>query len=83
MHFDGASSRNAVFHGIFHEKVRLEHEKSIVLCLLVLALPDQEILVDYRDYFSEEELAAFIPAFREEGMIGGRQADAALAAFNG
>lgn len=49
----------------------------------VLALPDQDILVDYRDYFSEEELAAFIPAFREEGMIGGRQADAALAAFNG
>ena len=46
----------------------------------VLALPDQSILVDYRDYFSEEELAAFIPAFREEGMIGGRQADAALAA---
>lgn len=33
----------------------------------VLALPDQDILVDYRDYFSEEELAAFIPAFREEG----------------
>ena len=28
-------------------------KKSIVLCLLVLALPDQEILVDYRDYFSE------------------------------
>ena len=49
----------------------------------VLALPDEEILVDYRDYFSEEELAAFIPTFREEGMIGGRQADAALAAFNG
>ena len=32
----------------------------------VLALPDQSILVDYRDYFSEEELAAFIPAFRVE-----------------
>ena len=44
---------------------------------------EQNILMDYRDYFSEEELAAFIPAFREEGMIGGRQADAALAAFNG
>ena len=42
-------------------------EKRIVLCLLVLALPDEDILVDYRDYFSEEELAAFIPAFREEG----------------
>lgn len=45
----------------------------------VLALPDQSILVDYRDYFSEEELAAFIPAFREEGMIGGRQAILPLA----
>ena len=43
------------------------------------SLPDQEILVDYRDYFSEEELAAFIPAFREEGMIGGRQAILPLA----
>ena len=39
----------------------------------VLALPDQDMIVDYRDYFSEEELAAFIPAFREEGTIGGRQ----------
>ena len=58
-------------------------KKRIVLCLLVLALPDEDILVDYRDYFSEEELAAFIPAVREEGMTGGRQADAALAAFNG
>ena len=45
----------------------------------VLALPEQDILVDYRDYFSEEELAAFIPAFREEGMIGGRQAILPLA----
>ena len=45
----------------------------------VLALPDQDILVDYRDYFSEEELAAFIPAFREEGTIGGRQAILPLA----
>ena len=43
------------------------------------SLPDEEILVDYRDYFSEEELAAFIPAFREEGMIGGRQAILPLA----
>ena len=45
----------------------------------MLALPDQSILVDYRDYFSEEELAAFIPAFREEGMIGWRQAILPLA----
>ena len=36
-------------------------------------------MVDYRDYFSEEELAAFIPAFREEGTIGGRQAILPLA----
>lgn len=27
----------------------------------VLAMPDPEILVDYRDYFTEEELAAYIP----------------------
>ena len=45
----------------------------------VLALPDQDILVDYRDYFTEEELAAFIPAFREEGTICGRQAILPLA----
>ena len=38
----------------------------------VLALPDQEILVDYRDYFSEEELSAFIPSFVEEGEVDGR-----------
>ena len=29
----------------------------------VMALPDDSILVDYRDYFSEEELSAFLPAF--------------------
>ena len=29
----------------------------------VMALPDDSILVDYQDYFSEEELSAFIPAF--------------------
>ena len=38
----------------------------------VLALPDDSILVDYRDYFSEEELAAFIPAFVDEGIVNGR-----------
>lgn len=37
----------------------------------VLALPDQSILVDYRDYFTEEELQAFVPAFLEDGEIGG------------
>lgn len=35
----------------------------------VLALPDDSILVDYKDYFSEEELSDFIPAFIEEGTI--------------
>ena len=38
----------------------------------VLAMPDPEILVDYRDYFSDEELSAYIPAFLEEGEINGR-----------
>ena len=38
----------------------------------VMALPDDSILVDYRDYFSEEELSAFIPAFVEEGIINER-----------
>ena len=37
----------------------------------VLAMPDPEILVDYRDYFSEEELSAYIPAFLKEGEIDG------------
>lgn len=40
----------------------------------VLAMPDENILVDYRDYFSEEEVSAFIPAFIEEGMIHDRLA---------
>jgi len=35
--------------------------------------------VDYRDYFSPEELETFIPAFVEEGQIGGRQAILPLA----
>ena len=38
----------------------------------VLAMPDSDILVDYRDYFSDEELSAYIPAFLEEGEIDGR-----------
>lgn len=38
----------------------------------VLALPDDSILVDYKDYFSEEELSDFIPAFIEEGTIDDR-----------
>lgn len=40
----------------------------------VLALPDQNVLVDYRDYFTEEELSAFLPAFLQEGEIGGHLA---------
>ena len=38
----------------------------------VMALPDDSILVDYKDYFSEEELSAFIPSFVEEGTINDR-----------
>lgn len=39
----------------------------------VLAMPDDSVLVDYRDYFSEEELDRFIPAFLTEGQINDRQ----------
>lgn len=39
----------------------------------VLAMPDQEVLVDYRDYFSEEEFEKFMPEFLEEGVIDNRQ----------
>lgn len=35
----------------------------------VLALPDENILVDYRDYLTEEEQNAFIPEFMEEGTV--------------
>lgn len=38
----------------------------------VMALPDDSILVDYRDYFSEEELSVFLPAFVEEGIVNDR-----------
>jgi len=38
----------------------------------VLAMPDESVLVDYRDYFSEEELGEFIPAFLEDGTVNGR-----------
>ena len=38
----------------------------------VMALPDDSILVDYQDYFTEEELAAFLPAFLEEGTVHDR-----------
>ena len=39
----------------------------------VLALPEEDILVDYRDFFTQEELERFIPAFLEEGQVNGRQ----------
>lgn len=38
----------------------------------VLAMPDDTVLVDYLDYFSGEELEAFLPTFVEEGMIHDR-----------
>ena len=40
----------------------------------VLALPDADILVDYRDYFSDAELADFLPAFLDEGEVNGHLA---------
>ena len=38
----------------------------------VMALPDDSILDDYKDYLSEEELSAFLPAFLEEGTVNDR-----------
>ena len=38
----------------------------------VLALPDESILVDYRDYFTEEELAGYLPEFLAEGTVHDR-----------
>ena len=38
----------------------------------VLAMPDSDVLVDFRDYFSEDELKAYVPEFIEEGDINGR-----------
>lgn len=40
----------------------------------VLSLPDTGILVDYRDYMTEEDLKDFVPAFLEEGMVEDRLA---------
>ena len=39
----------------------------------VLALPDDDILVDYRDYFTDEELGKHNENFLSEGIIDGRQ----------
>ena len=36
----------------------------------VLSLPDSDILVDYKKYFTEDELSKYFPEFIEEGMIG-------------
>lgn len=36
----------------------------------VLSLPDPEILADYKDYFTGDELSKYLPEFIEEGMIG-------------
>lgn len=38
----------------------------------VMAMPDEEILVDYYDYFSEDEIEKFIPSFVEDGEVDGR-----------
>lgn len=38
----------------------------------VLAMPDENVLVDYKEYMSEEELSAFIPEFLEDGIIEDR-----------
>lgn len=38
----------------------------------VMALPDDSILMDYQDYFNEEELSDFLPVFVEEGMVNDR-----------
>lgn len=39
----------------------------------VLALPDDNILVDYRDYFTDDELGKYNESFLSEGIIDGRQ----------
>lgn len=38
----------------------------------ILAMPDSDILVDYRDYFSEEELSHYLLSFLEEGTVEGK-----------
>lgn len=38
----------------------------------VLAMPDDTVLVDYRDYFSEAELSEFLPTFLAEGTVNNR-----------
>ena len=38
----------------------------------VAAMPDDDILVNYHDYFTDEELGAMMPEFLREGEINGR-----------
>lgn len=38
----------------------------------VLALPDENILADYHDYFTDEELDSYLPEFIEEGTVDDR-----------
>ncbi|MDO4733153.1 MAG: extracellular solute-binding protein, partial [Bacillota bacterium] len=38
----------------------------------ILAMPDESVLLDYRDHFTQEELDCFIPEFLEEGMVNDR-----------
>ena len=45
----------------------------------VTAMPDPDVLVNYKDYFTDEELSAIIPAFEEEGTIHGKLAILPLA----
>ena len=40
----------------------------------VMAMPDDGVLVDYRDALSEQSLAGFAPSFLEEGVVNGRLA---------
>lgn len=38
----------------------------------VLAMPDDNVLVDYRDYFSQKEISEFVDTFVDEGMVNDR-----------
>lgn len=38
----------------------------------VMAMPDENVLVDYYDYFSKEEIGELIPSFVEDGEVNGR-----------
>lgn len=38
----------------------------------IFSLPDKDILMDYNEYFTEDELKEYIPEFIEEGKIDGK-----------